>query len=41
MASFELILGVGYAMENPQFLKPGDNVEIYVEKVGTLQHGIE
>jgi len=30
--------GVGYAMKTPQFLKDGDKVEIYVEKIGTLKH---
>jgi 2-keto-4-pentenoate hydratase/2-oxohepta-3-ene-1,7-dioic acid hydratase in catechol pathway len=34
------MLGVGYAMAEPQFLKPGDKVEVFVEGVGTLQHGI-
>lgn len=35
-----IIIGVGYAMNTPQFLKPGDQVEVFVEKIGTLQHGI-
>jgi len=32
--------GVGYAMKEPQFLKPGDAVEVYIEKIVTLQHRI-
>lgn len=32
--------GVGYAMKEPQFLKPGDKVEIFVGEVGSLVHGI-
>jgi 2-keto-4-pentenoate hydratase/2-oxohepta-3-ene-1,7-dioic acid hydratase in catechol pathway len=27
-------------MKNPQFLKPGDEVEVFVEGIGTLKHGI-
>jgi 2-keto-4-pentenoate hydratase/2-oxohepta-3-ene-1,7-dioic acid hydratase in catechol pathway len=27
-------------MKEPQFLRAGDEVEIYVQKVGTLKHGI-
>jgi len=32
--------GVGYAMKDPQFLKAGDEVEVFVEGIGTLKHGI-
>jgi len=32
--------GVGYAMAQPQFLKPGDRVEIFIEGIGSLVHGI-
>ena len=28
--------GVGYAMKPPQWLQPGDKVEITIEKIGTL-----
>jgi 2-keto-4-pentenoate hydratase/2-oxohepta-3-ene-1,7-dioic acid hydratase in catechol pathway len=43
--NFRLLLGsrctgVGYAMKEPEFLKPGDEVEIFIEGIGTLQHGI-
>jgi 2-keto-4-pentenoate hydratase/2-oxohepta-3-ene-1,7-dioic acid hydratase in catechol pathway len=27
-------------MKQPQFLKPGDEIEIFVQGVGTLRHGI-
>jgi 2-keto-4-pentenoate hydratase/2-oxohepta-3-ene-1,7-dioic acid hydratase in catechol pathway len=27
-------------MKTPQFLRPGDKVEVFVEKIGTLEHGI-
>lgn len=30
--------GVGFARKPPVFLKPGDIVEIWVEKVGTMRH---
>jgi 2-keto-4-pentenoate hydratase/2-oxohepta-3-ene-1,7-dioic acid hydratase in catechol pathway len=33
--------GVGYAMKEPQFLKPGDIVEVNVDKVGTLRNVVE
>jgi 2-keto-4-pentenoate hydratase/2-oxohepta-3-ene-1,7-dioic acid hydratase in catechol pathway len=33
--------GVGYAMNPPQFLRPGDKVEITIEKIGTLINGVE
>jgi 2-keto-4-pentenoate hydratase/2-oxohepta-3-ene-1,7-dioic acid hydratase in catechol pathway len=33
--------GVGYAMSTPQFLKPGDVVEVNVDRVGTLRNGVE
>jgi 2-keto-4-pentenoate hydratase/2-oxohepta-3-ene-1,7-dioic acid hydratase in catechol pathway len=33
--------GVGYAMKEPQFLKPGDVVEVNVDKVGTLRNVVE
>jgi 2-keto-4-pentenoate hydratase/2-oxohepta-3-ene-1,7-dioic acid hydratase in catechol pathway len=32
--------GVGYAMEDPQFLKPGDVVTCEIEKIGTLVNTI-
>lgn len=32
--------GVGYAMKPPQYLKPGDVVEMNISKIGTLMHGI-
>jgi 2-keto-4-pentenoate hydratase/2-oxohepta-3-ene-1,7-dioic acid hydratase in catechol pathway len=31
---------VGYAMTEPQFLKAGDEVDIFIEGIGTLHHGI-
>ena len=35
------ILGVGYAMKpTPHFLKHGDQVEVFVEEIGTLKHGM-
>lgn len=34
--------GVGYAMKNPQFLKPGDVVEVSVTpEIGTLRNTVE
>ncbi|KAJ5620146.1 hypothetical protein N7510_004130 [Penicillium lagena] len=33
--------GVGMAMNPPRWLKPGDEVEVTVEKIGTLRHGIK
>ena len=27
-------------MKEPQFLRPGDNVEVFIEGIGTLRHGI-
>jgi len=27
-------------MKEPQFLKPGDEVEVYIQDIGTLRHGI-
>ncbi|KAF2867868.1 fumarylacetoacetate hydrolase family protein-like protein [Massariosphaeria phaeospora] len=33
--------GVGYAMKNPQFLKPGDTVEVELNLVGTLRNTVE
>jgi 2-keto-4-pentenoate hydratase/2-oxohepta-3-ene-1,7-dioic acid hydratase in catechol pathway len=33
--------GVGYAMKEPQFLKPGDVVEVNVSQVGTLRNTVE
>jgi len=33
-------VGVGYAMKEPQFLKAGDEVEIYIQNIGTLKHSI-
>lgn len=32
--------GVGYVMKPPRFLQPGDVIEMTVEQVGTLVHGI-
>lgn len=32
--------GVGYAMDPPQWLKPGDGVEIEIARVGTLLNGV-
>jgi len=32
--------GVGYAMAQPQFLRSGDKIEVFVEGVGTLWHDI-
>jgi 2-keto-4-pentenoate hydratase/2-oxohepta-3-ene-1,7-dioic acid hydratase in catechol pathway len=32
--------GVGFAMKPPKFLRDGDVVEISIEKIGTLVHGI-
>lgn len=33
--------GVGVAMKPPRFLKDGDEVEISIEKIGTLRHWIK
>lgn len=33
--------GVGYAMKEPQFLKPGDVVEVNVNAIGTLRNTVE
>ncbi|KAF2691752.1 fumarylacetoacetate hydrolase family protein-like protein [Lentithecium fluviatile CBS 122367] len=33
--------GVGYAMKNPQFLKPGDVVEVNITEIGTLRNTVE
>jgi len=33
--------GVGYAMKTPQFLKPGDVVEVNVDAIGTLRNTVE
>lgn len=34
--------GVGYAMKNPQFLKPGDTVEVEIlPSIGTLRNPVE
>ncbi|OQU99448.1 hypothetical protein CLAIMM_05079 [Cladophialophora immunda] len=32
--------GVGFTMKPPRYLKDGDTVEIYFDKVGTLRHGV-
>jgi 2-keto-4-pentenoate hydratase/2-oxohepta-3-ene-1,7-dioic acid hydratase in catechol pathway len=32
---------VGMAMNPPRWLKPGDDVEITVDKIGTLRHWIK
>ena len=34
-------IGVGYAMKEPQFLKPGDVVEVNVDAIGTLRNHVE
>ncbi|KAF1975539.1 fumarylacetoacetate hydrolase family protein-like protein [Bimuria novae-zelandiae CBS 107.79] len=33
--------GVGYAMKEPQFLKPGDVVEVNINAIGTLRNTVE
>ena len=33
--------GVGYAMKEPQFLQPGDLVEVNVSQIGTLKNPVE
>ncbi|KAF2729512.1 fumarylacetoacetate hydrolase family protein-like protein [Polyplosphaeria fusca] len=33
--------GVGYAMKEPQFLKPGDVVEVNITQIGTLRNEVE
>ena len=33
--------GVGFAMKPPRFLQPGDRVDITIEGIGTLHHGIK
>ncbi|KAF2192353.1 fumarylacetoacetate hydrolase family protein-like protein [Zopfia rhizophila CBS 207.26] len=33
--------GVGYAMKTPQFLKPGDQVEVEITQIGTLKNPVE
>ncbi|TXT56031.1 MAG: hypothetical protein BAJATHORv1_30415 [Candidatus Thorarchaeota archaeon] len=32
--------GVGFARDPPEFLKPGDEVELYIEKIGYLRNSI-
>jgi 2-keto-4-pentenoate hydratase/2-oxohepta-3-ene-1,7-dioic acid hydratase in catechol pathway len=32
--------GVGLGMKPPQFLKPGDQVEVWVEKIGSLHNTV-
>ncbi|WP_199434225.1 fumarylacetoacetate hydrolase family protein [Qaidamihabitans albus] len=32
--------GIGYRMDPPRFLRPGDEVEVEVSGVGTLRHGV-
>jgi 2-keto-4-pentenoate hydratase/2-oxohepta-3-ene-1,7-dioic acid hydratase in catechol pathway len=34
-------VGVGYAMKEPQFLKPGDVVEVNISTIGTLRNTVE
>lgn len=33
--------GVGMGMSPPQWLKPGDKVEVNVSKIGTLRNGVQ
>jgi 2-keto-4-pentenoate hydratase/2-oxohepta-3-ene-1,7-dioic acid hydratase in catechol pathway len=32
--------GVGFARDPPEFLKPGDEMELYIEKIGYLRNKI-
>lgn len=32
--------GIGFRMDPPRFLRPGDDVEVQVSGVGTLRHGV-
>jgi acylpyruvate hydrolase len=32
--------GVGFVRDPPEFLKPGDNVELYIEKIGYLRNPV-
>ena len=34
-------LGVGFGMKPPQFLKPGNTVEVIISKIGTLKNTVE
>jgi 2-keto-4-pentenoate hydratase/2-oxohepta-3-ene-1,7-dioic acid hydratase in catechol pathway len=33
--------GVGFAMDPPEFLQPGDVVRIEIERLGAIEHGVE
>lgn len=35
-----LIEGVAMGMNPPKYLKDGDTVEVYIEKIGTLKHTV-
>ncbi|MFX1580134.1 MAG: fumarylacetoacetate hydrolase family protein, partial [Promethearchaeota archaeon] len=32
--------GVGFVREPPEFLQPGDKIEMYIEKIGHLRNRI-
>jgi acylpyruvate hydrolase len=32
--------GVGFGMNPPQYLKPGDVIEVWVEKIGSLTNTV-
>lgn len=34
------IIGVGSGLSPPQWLKPGDQVEVNITKIGTLRNGV-
>ena len=33
--------GVGSLLTPPKFLEPNDKIEVWIEKIGTLVHGVE
>jgi 2-keto-4-pentenoate hydratase/2-oxohepta-3-ene-1,7-dioic acid hydratase in catechol pathway len=33
--------GVGYARNPPVFMKPGDEVEVTIERIGTLRNVVQ
>lgn len=37
----KLFTGVGMGLNPPQWLKPGDQVEVSISKIGTLRNGVE
>lgn len=39
--SANLHQGVGYAMKEPQFLKPDDVVEVNINAIGTLRNTVQ